>query len=59
LQVEIKITVILSGKEYTDELKFVPLSNDITSKRIRDLVMMCERLLEFKESPRVTIQLGE
>jgi hypothetical protein len=35
----IKITEISHGKEYADELKFVPLSKDAVSKRIRELVM--------------------
>jgi hypothetical protein len=34
--VAIKITEILHGKKYADELKFTPLSNDTVSKRKRE-----------------------
>jgi hypothetical protein len=45
--VAIKITEILRGKKYADELKFVPLSNDTVSKRIREIIDdMREQMLE-------------
>jgi hypothetical protein len=37
MPVTIKITEILHGKKYADELKFVLLSNDTVSKRIREI----------------------
>jgi hypothetical protein len=47
MPVAIKITEILHGKKYADELKFVPLSNDTVSKRKREISdAMCEQLLE-------------
>jgi hypothetical protein len=47
MHVAIKITDILPGKKYADELKFVPLSNVTVSKRIREISDgMREQLLE-------------
>jgi hypothetical protein len=47
MPVAIKITEILHGNIYTDELKFVPLSNNSVSKQIRKISNdMHEQLLE-------------
>jgi hypothetical protein len=35
--VVIKIMEVLDGKKFTDELIFVPLSNDTVSKEIREI----------------------
>jgi hypothetical protein len=61
MPVAIKITKILHGKKYADELKFMPLSNDTVSKRIREVRDdMHEQLLErIKKSPKFVIQLDE
>jgi hypothetical protein len=37
MPLENKIKKILHGKKYADELKYVPLSNDTVSKRIREI----------------------
>jgi hypothetical protein len=53
--VAIKILEILHGKKYADELKFVPLSNDTLSKRVREISNdMREQLLERnKKAPNL------
>jgi hypothetical protein len=62
MPVAIKITEILHGKKYDDEFKFVPLSSDTVSKRIREISDdIREQLLERikKKSSKFTIQLDE
>jgi hypothetical protein len=52
ISVEIKITEILQGKKYEDELKSLSLSNDTLSKRIRKICDdMHEQLLESERAP--------
>jgi hypothetical protein len=60
MSVAIEITEILHGKKYADELKFVPLSNDTVSKRIREISDdMHEQLLERikKKAPNLQFNL--
>jgi hypothetical protein len=59
--VAIKIMEILHGKKYIDELKFMPLSDNTVSKRIREISDdMHEQLLErIGKSPNFAIQLDE
>jgi hypothetical protein len=61
MPVAIKITQILHGKKQADELKFVPLSNDTVSERIREISDdVCEQLLErIKKQNKFVIQLDE
>jgi hypothetical protein len=59
MPVAIKIMEILYGKKYTDELKFMPLSNDTVSKRAREISDdMHEELLErIKKVPNLQFNL--
>jgi hypothetical protein len=59
MHVAIKITEILRGKQYVDELKFVPLPNDTVSKGIREIGDdMREKLFErIKKAPNLLLNL--
>jgi hypothetical protein len=59
MPVTIKITEILHRKKYADELKFVPVSDDSVSKRIREISNdMHEQLLErIKKAPNLQFNL--
>jgi hypothetical protein len=59
MPVVIKIMEILHGKKYADELKFLPLSNDTVSKRIREISDdMLEQLLErIRKAPNLQFNL--
>jgi hypothetical protein len=61
MPVIIKITEILHGKKYADELKFALLSNDTVRTRITEINDdMREQLLErILKSPKFAIQLDE
>ena len=58
LPVAIKITKTVLGKRYSDELKKIPLSNDMVQKRISDISndLFTQVIGRIKESPKFSIQ---
>jgi hypothetical protein len=59
MPVAIKITEILRGKKYADELKFMPLSNGTVRTQITEISDdMHEQLLErIKKAPNLQFSL--
>ena len=61
LPVAIRMTEIIHGQKYADELKTNPLSNDTVGRQILEISNdQCEQLIErIKESSKFAIQLDE
>ena len=61
LPVTVKITEIILGKEYADQLKNIPIFNNAMTRRITEISndLLEQLILRIKISPKYSIQLDE
>lgn len=61
LPVTVKIAEIMLGKEFADQLKNIPMSNNTVNRRITEISndLLEQLILRIKNSPKFSIQLDE
>ena len=57
----VKMSEIVHGKRYGDEIRKIPLSNDTVARRIAEIIddQFEQLIIRLKKSPKFAIQLDE
>ena len=57
----VKMSQIVHGKKYGDDIRKIPLSNDTVAKRIAEIIddQIEQLIIRLKKSPKFAIQLDE